>query len=217
MRAHFLIIILIFNIVTAIGQDSIRKFELGSTVLTINSSNSSSFFTPSKPQFEIINGLFFRITKKRLGLRFNVSFSEVNLKSENDLNCADCIYGNANHKNIILGLGGQFSLIKTRDWLYTFIDLNYRNVFSSGYISGGNIGYNDNFAKTSNGIEFNSGIACKLKIFKSIYLSPETGYSIYYASVNEKITSLTFNTTTVSQSILMDVSPFFKLHLTVSF
>ncbi len=217
MKTLFLSFVLFLCAGLLNAQDSIRKFELGSTLITLNSANSGSFDMASRAQFEFFNGVFFRTTKKRLGLRFNMGYNESNLKTDNDPNCYDCMYGNAAHKNFTIGVGGQLNLLRKRDYMYSYLDLNYRNVFTSGYMGGGFGGYNDNFSKTTDGIETNLGVAFKLRFFKSIYLSAEPGYSIYYASVKEKRTSLTFNTTLMSNSFFVNANPFFKLHLTAKF
>jgi len=213
----FIILFLMFLFKISNGQDTIRHYEFGSTLVTFNPIISPDYFAPDRPDIELINGLFFRYSKKRLGLRALLSYSE-NYKSYNSPSgWSDGFSGDLNNKDFRIGLGGQFSIPKHKDWLYTFIDLSYRNLFSTGHRYGGISGSNDKFTKTANGLDSFFGLGFKIKTFRNIYLSPESGYNICYKLVTSKSTSMTFGQTQKSNYTETIGNPYLKLHLSAKF
>ena len=193
------------------GQDTIRRFEFGSTLITINSFNTNYHSAPDRPSFEFINGLFFRYTKKRLGLRLHASYTDNSTSYATDTSSGDI-----NNKDFRIGVGGQFSLLKRKEWFYTFLDLSYRNVFSTGHYYGGIGGANESFSKTANGFDCFLGLGFKIKTVKYVYLSPELGCLISNKFVNQTTTNY-WGQTSKSNNIDVNLSPILKLHLTVKF
>lgn len=115
--------IILFKI--SYGQDTIRRFEFGSTIFTMNSFNIASqsksisyshFGTGERPLFELINGLFFRFTKNRLALRVHASYSDFSSASTftTDAWPYGPIGGNINNKDFRIGAGCQFSILEQR-------------------------------------------------------------------------------------------------------
>jgi hypothetical protein len=199
------------------GQDTIRRFEFGSTLVTVNSFNTNYNVAPDRPSVEFINGLFFRYTKKRLALRIHASYTENSNTFASPTGVADGASGDNNNKDIRIGIGGQFSIIKRKEWFYTFLDLSYRNVFSTGHYYGGFGGANDRFSSTANGLDCFFGLGFKIKTIKNVYLSPELGYYISNKFVSKTTTDMSWGQTSKSNSIDVHINPVLKLNLTVKF
>lgn len=200
------------------GQDSTKHFEFGPTLVTVNMYDLGY----SSPTFGFINGLFFRFTKNRLGLRLHASYSDNTTSyTSSTFDYPYFFGGTINNKDLKLGVGGQFSILNRREWLYSFVDISYRNVFSTGH----SFGYwNETFSSTSNGWVGFAGIGLKLKIIKSFFLSPEIGYCSSTQFV--KTTTTSGDTYSLSTGQLVsykrtaaftDFSPLVKLHLTIKF
>lgn len=194
------------------GQDTIRRFEFGPTLMTINSFNTNYYFAADRPSVEFINGLFFRYTKNRLGLRLHTSYTDNSSSYESP---AGPTSGDINNKDFRIGVGGQFSLLKRNDWFYTLIDLSYRNVFSTGHDRGLSI-YPTSFSKTANGFDCFLGLGFKIKTIKYVYLSPELGFLMSNKFVNQT-TNNYFGQTSKSSNIDVNLNSILKLHLTVKF
>lgn len=201
---------------TSSGQDTIKRYEFGLTLVTVDMRDLGY----SPPTLEYINGVFFRITKKRMGLRLKASYSDNTRSSTNVTFDTPYFFGGTIHnKDFKLGVGGQFSILNRKEWLYTFVDISYRHVFSTGY----NFGYrNETFSSTSNGMDGFAGIGLKLKITNSFFISPELGY--YSSTQFVKTTTTSADTYSLSTgqrvsykrtSSFTDNNPVLKLHLTV--
>jgi hypothetical protein len=199
------------------GQDSIRRFEFGSTLVTINSFNTNYYFAPDRPSVEFINGVFFRFTKKRVGLRLHASYTDNSATFASPIGVADGASGDIDNKGIRIGVGGQYSILKRKEWLYTFLDLSYQNVFSTGHYYGGIAGSSDKFSRTSNGFDSFLGLGFKIKTIKHVYLSPEFGFLCSTKFVNQTSTPLSGGQTSKSNNIDVNLNPILKLHLTVKF
>jgi hypothetical protein len=198
------------------GQDTLRRFEFGSTLMTINSFNTNYNFAPDRPSFEFINGVFFRYTKKRLGLRLHASYTDNSTSYATPPEWSDGSAGDINNKDFRIGVGGQYSILKRKEWLYTFLDLSYRNVFSTGHYYGGLGGANERFSRTGNGFDSFLGLGFKIKTIKHVYLSPEFGYFCSTKFVNQTTTNYWGQTSKFNYSEI-DLRPVIKLHLTVKF
>ena len=216
MKKLISILAFIYIVQISNGQDSIRHFEFGSTLITINSFNTNYYIAPDKPSVEFINGVFFRFSKKRFGLRIHASYTDNSNTYASPVGMADGVSGDINNKDLRIGVGGQFSLLKRKDWFYTFLDLSYRNVFSTGHYYGGIGGANESFSKTANGFDGFLGLGFKIKTIKYVYLSPELGCLISNKFVNQT-TNNYLGQTLESNNIDVNLSPILKLHLTVKF
>ncbi len=219
MKKLIAILTFIFLFQISNGQDTIRHLEFGSTLVTVNSLNSDYYFGPDRSSIEFINGLFFRYTKKRLGLRIHASYTENSTSYKTPIVLYDGSIGDINNKDTKIGVGGQFSILKRKDWFYTFLDLSYRNMCSTGhYYYGGNTVSSEKFSRTSNGFDYFLGLGFKIKTIKYVYLSPELGYYGSINFVNQTTTPLyggqsskfSYSETIISPVVI-------KLHLTVKF
>lgn len=199
------------------GQDTIRRFEFGSTLVTVNSFNTNYNIAPDRPSLEFINGVFFRYTKKRLGLRIHASYTENSNTFASPVGVRDGASGDNNNKDIRIGIGGQFSILKHKEWFYSLLDLSYRNEFSTGHYYGGFGGANDRYSSTANGIDCFLGLGFKIKTIKNVYLSPEVGYFISNKFVNKTTTDMSWGQSTKYNYNETDIHPALKLHLTVKF
>ncbi|MBL7921435.1 MAG: hypothetical protein JNJ40_14045 [Bacteroidia bacterium] len=183
----------------ATAQDSLRHYEFGSTLFTLNSISPNGNFAANKASTEFINGLFFRTTYKRVGFRAQVSYSD---HSRYYLS----------NKDFRIGVGAQYNLLKKKDWLYTYADVLYRNVQTKGdYVAFNVASYN----RSSNGLDGFLGLGFKLKATKNFYISPEMGFNVSYDRIN-------FNSTTptnVYKGALnhFNFNPVLKLQLTLKF
>lgn len=217
MRKLITILAFMFLVQISNGQDTIRRFEFGSTLVTINSFNTNYYFAPDRPSVEFINGVFFRYTKKRFGLRLHASYTDNSATFASPIGMADGASGDINNKDVRIGVGGQFSIIKRKEWFYTFLDLSYRNVFSTGHYYGGFGGANDRFSSTANGLDCFLGLGFKIKTIKNVYLSPEFGYYISNKFVSKTTTDMWWGQTSKFSYTETNINPVLKLHFTVKF
>jgi hypothetical protein len=198
------------------AQEAPRPFELGATLVTVNSLNHNrSPYAKSSVQF--VNGLFFRYNFKRVSLRATASYSEYDYAYDDPPSFADGGGIKSHNKNFDLGAGAQISLLKKKDILYAFSDIIYRNIFSTGATYGGIGGGYYNFAQTSNGVGGILGLGCTIPVCKSIVLSPEICYRILADFVQGSAAPLyngNANKYMYSQSDDMIMA---RLHLTVRF
>ncbi len=207
--------LLLFKISNA--QEPVRRFEFGSTLLTVNSFNTNYYFPPERPSVEYINGLFFRYTKNRFSLRAHMSYSDNSTAFATPANWTDGSSGDIRTKDLRIGIGGQISILKEKEWFYTFLDLSYRNAFSTGHKYGGIRGANDQFSRTANGFDSFLGLGFKIKTLKNIFLSPELGFLTSGTIANETSTSLNSGNKVKYNYADVNINPTLKLHLTVKF
>jgi hypothetical protein len=209
----FIAAFLCFNIK---AQDTIRRFELGSTLITVNSINyiGSQY---AKPSLQFMNGLFFRYNFKRISLRATASYSEYDYIHEDPPYYADGGGIKSHNKDFHVGAGVQLSLLRKKDILYAFSDIVYRNLFSTGDIYGGIGGSYYNFAQTSNGFGGNLGLGCKIAFCKSIALSPEVCYSILTDYIEGSLSSYPYSQADKYKFFSPQNMVMARLHLTVKF
>ena len=217
MKKQFLILITVLLFQITYGQDSSDKFELGSTLVTVNSFDDQHFYYRDRPSVEYLNGLFLRYTHKRIAIRAQISYSENYQSYSSPPGTRDGGGGDAFNKDVRLGLGGQFSVFKNNTLLYPFVDASYRNIFSVGHYYGGFGGANDALTSTTEGLLLNIGLGSKIKIYKSIYLSPEFGFSYFNGLKKETSTYVPNGSSIKYSSPTVYWSPSIKLHLTVNF
>lgn len=217
MKKHFLTLLIGLLFQMTYGQDASDKFELGSTLVTVNSFNDQHFYYRDKPSVEYLNGLFLRYTHKRIGIRAQVSYSENYQSYSSPPGTRDGGGGDAFNKDFRLGLGGQFSIFKNKTLLYPFVDASYRNVFSTGHYYGGFGGANNALTSMTTGLLLNIGLGSKIKIYKSVYVSPEIGYSYFNGLKKETSTHVPNGSSIKYSDPTVYWSPSIKLHLTVAF
>lgn len=216
MKKHFLVLFSVLLFRLTYGQDSSDKFELGSTLVTVNSFNDQNFYYRDRP-IEYLNGLFLRYTHKRIGVRTLISYSENYQSYSTPPSTRDGSSGDAFNKDIRIGLGGQFSVFKNNSLLYPFVDASFRKVISTGHYYGGFGGANDALTSTTTGLLLNIGVGSKIKIYKSVYVSPEIGYC-YFNGIKKETSTYVPNGSSIKYSYpTVYWSPSIKLHLTVAF
>lgn len=218
MRKIFFLLAFVSLLKTSSGQESCKRWEFGSTLVTVGMYYSGYF----PPGYDLMNGLFFRYTKTRLALRLHMSHSDKT--NSYTFTSADAPYfwgRNIHSKDLKIGVGGQLSILKQKEWLYAFMDLSYRNVYTTGYEFGF---WNEFYTITANGVDGFAGIGLKLKAAKYFYLSPELGFysTTQFGNITTTLAD-TYNPTTGALVTykraysFTDLSPVLKLHLTVSF
>jgi hypothetical protein len=135
-------------------------------------------------------------------------------------NSGDMESGELSHKDFRIGGGIQYDLKENKKWVYGFVDLSYRNVFTEGINTGGFRGGTCKYYSTSNGIESFFGLGFKLKAYKNVYLSPELGYLLDYGFEKTNSTllgSANSGANTVQSATNLNLNAICKFHLTVCF
>ncbi len=217
MKVYAKIILFVFFFKLSQAQDKIKRFEFGPTLVTINSLNKNYYSGSDRQSVEISNGLLFKYLKKRMAFRALLSYNECHLKYYAPTGWIDATSGETNNKDFRFGLGIQCNFLKTKEWLYGFTDLSYRNVFSSGFVYGGIAGYNNSFSSSTNGLDAVIGFGLKLKLFEDIFILPEVGYNTFFGGVNYSTTHLVRGETNKYSYSQFNANPIAKLHLTVRF
>lgn len=231
MKKSLFILTFIILFKISSGQDTTRRFEFGSTILTANSflmDNSysenqyySNWLAIDRPSLELINGLFFRYTKKRLALRVHASYSNYSAASTYTTETWPYgpIGGDINNNSFQIGVGGQFSILKQKPWFYSCLDITYRHVNSIGHSYGED--FSRKFTSTINGADCFIGLGFKIKLLKNFYLSPEVGYNTSLQFIKSVTTStepfLYINRPNKFSYSELSTMPILKLHLTVKF
>jgi hypothetical protein len=175
-----------------------------------------------RPALEFINGLFFRYTKNRLGIRMLASYADYTNTTTYNIIGYPMLHagGYDNKRDIRVGLGIQYSLLKRRNWLYSMFDVYYRNVHSFGVNYGA---FAKEYSSVSNGFDCFLGLGLKLKTWKNIYVSPELGYYSSTEFVNRHTTlkdvfHLNGEPVQYNDSYSeTNINPIFKLHVTAKF
>lgn len=217
MKVFFKLVLFMVFFQTLKAQDKPKRFEFGPTLLTINSFNKNYYSGADRQAIEISNGLFFKYFKNRYALRAILSYNECHLKYYAPIGCIDCTSGETNNKDLRIGIGFQYNITKKKEWLYTFADVSYRNVFSSGFVYGGFAGYNNSFASSTDGVDGVFGLGLKLKLFEDIFILPEFGYNTFLGNVHYNTTHLILGETKKYTYSQINANPIAKLHLTVRF
>ena len=76
---------------------------------------------PGLSPVNFFDGIFLRYTKNRIGIRFNAKYE--NLREDNILDENPPFFDNINEINYQIGLGGQYNIFKSKNWIYTFVDV----------------------------------------------------------------------------------------------
>lgn len=210
---YLILIVCLLGIFQIKAQDSLRRSELGSTILTVNSFNTNYTYAQNRPSFEILNGLFYRYNKNRNSYRALISYGENKIDFKSPPEFTEGKSGNVSNKNFMLGAGIQHNLKKNKDWLYGFIDLCYRNTFSTGTDIGG--GYSYAYSSSANGLDAYLGLGFKFKIAKQLCLSPELTYNIYFGRTDTKFNFGNARSTSVTYDL--NIKSILKIHFTAKF
>lgn len=212
-------ILIVFILISqfARSQDNSDPFELGVTLVTINSFDKSSYSYQGKAPLEILNGIFFRYHYEKFAFRFLCSYRDYLYVDEQLATPGEIGYEERN-KDFRIGCGAQYNLLKTKQWLYLFTDVLYRKVeLQGGHMNSGTvetIGY----TTIGKGVDSFLGIGAQVKLFNNLYLSPELAYNFtllstktdeYTISPNSK--TKTYNGSTMNGHFVL------KVHLSLRF
>ncbi len=212
-RVNFLFLIL-FSILVK-GQTQNKNFELGTTLVTVNSTIGKDFFggniAPNEPGVAFVDGIFFRYSHKHIGLRALCSFTKY------EKNLFGYSSGHLIYKDFKIGVGGQYSILKDADWIYTFIDAAYNRVHWSGSIFGDTPNDMYSYSAYINGLDVFFGFGFKLKMFKIVSVSPELSYDFFTGQENNYRTSLITKQTVNNNYKLTGNHPVFKIHVNYIF
>ncbi|MBD81128.1 MAG: hypothetical protein CL840_19580 [Crocinitomicaceae bacterium] len=211
---HFIILFLfLFGSQVINAQDKDRKLEVGVTALTLM---NDPYILIDVPNYEdhknaldnraftqYFNEVFLRYRINRLSIRANSSYFQFRNTWSED--CPDCSVGEIEYKDFKIGLGVQYSLIKEKEWLYTYLNASYHHLSQLGWYEGGITGGFHPVDYQYHGVYSTLGVGFKKTFFKRINVSPELGYSF------DIIELANFNNTSWYHELI------FKLPVTVSF
>jgi hypothetical protein len=220
MQALKILLLLLLFSCAATGQDNLRHFELGTTILTVNG-ESDLGEARQKPVFEFINGLFFRYTKQRLGFRALTSYTQyhqVPYGFSSFPTLIDKAGDHQHYKDLKLGIGGQFALVP-KNRLYSFVDVIYNNIYSAGRPFT-ECPTPDAIAYTSitiNGIDTHFGFRFSFPLFKHFKISPEGCYGFFKGQRNSYRKSMWGGESWFSTDKISNGQIFLKVHLTYEF
>lgn len=170
------VLLLLFQVSFAgkLPLQPLTSFEAGITLTTFNTytpkTYSNTFNVLDRRAYEFVNTLFFRYTHKRWGIRLFTGYSQN--KGSLVQTGANALRTTINNKDFRAGIGAQYYFAK--HWCYSFLDLAYRDVYSTGSKSGTNL--NQTFVQVSKGFDTFLGIGFRIRIYKIICISPEIAY-----------------------------------------
>lgn len=193
------------------------KWELGIPLIARNNSLLSNFTYQQFPNTEFLNGIFVRANYNRFGFRFFAKYNTSHIESPPCPNCPDYLSRTEDNKLFQVETGAQFSLTRRKPLLYVFTDVYYQNVFTTGMESGGIAGLYNSFSATSNGIGTHIGLGSKIRMYKSLFLSPEIGYNWLRSKTNGTSTNQITNTSSTFNYTNVNANVYGRLVLSVQF
>ena len=213
------LLILLLVAPVLIKAQELKRYELGSTLVTFNIGvlGGENFFFHEKPPDEILNGLFVRYKLNRWSVRSLLSYYEYSYSYSPIPECVDCDAGAVNNKEFRIGGGMQYSLIRTKEWLYGFADVLYRNVFVNGVSNGGMTGKAISYNYTGHGTNSTLGMGAKFNVFKELVLSPELAYDIVTGTQQKTVTEINTGKIERFRSFDVNLSMIFRVHASVRF
>lgn len=221
MKTEKIVLALIFLSISIVAQNPMKKFDFGATVVTVNSPIAGvKNLQQNKPHIEYLNAIFFRYSNERVGLRTFCSYTQYQTTSTGTSTFATLLDGwggRLDFKDFKVGLGAQYTLFKKNDWLYTFFDMAYSNVYWSGTVLGDVPSQQNSYSATINGFVSYFGVGTKIKVLKVLSVSPEMSFSIFRGQEKNNITDLLSGQTTHDQLNLASSQPLLKLHVTYRF
>jgi hypothetical protein len=217
MKTTSIILAFLLTALTARSQDSLRRYEFGSTLVSGTSFSNRYSWMPDRPPYHVLDGIFFRYTKGRLAFRLLAGYTERRTDFTAPAEVKDAMSGTVNNKEFAFGAGSQWTLMRTKKWLYAYADIFYRNVFATGVRSGGITGDVVMVSRSINSIAPDFGIGFRLAIVKNLILSPEIGYDVGYSMISQNATSINTGLHTHSDLQNFDLSGMVRVHLTARF
>lgn len=172
-------------------RDTIKHYEIAYCLLGINANSELVFSDPNSPTFEVLNGILLRYKINKFSLRLNASYIRRKYQKDWPLNCSECTYGQSGADDYKLGLGIQFTPMKSKELIYSFLDISYKRRDEVGLIvtSKDTLTTFNNYSTKTNGIDLMLGIGSKLKVYRNIYFSTEIAYNSLISQSNKKSTN----------------------------
>lgn len=196
--------VIFFNCIYAQQNESV---EIGGTLLTLNSL-ASRHYQNEKPLVEYPNGILFRYNRNGFAVRALASYSQYKF-SNIDFSFNTYRTG-LESKDMRFGFGIQYSLTRKVKWVYTFTDILYRHVSSTGFTATGNPNSVYTYNTESNGGDAFLGFGSSIKIYRFFYLVQEIGLNLRY----EQITYSSPNVTAVPLGYwTANLNPIYRLSL----
>ncbi len=178
MKYFVLAILVIASFKNIQAQSENKKsVEIGFTSLTVNEFSKYNYSIPGLSPVNFFDGIFLRYTKNRIGFRFNANYE--NVREEYLLEDYLPFSDNKSEINYQIGVGGQYNIFKSKNWIYTFADISYRFSESKSEIYGDIVYSNDLYTFTTNGVNTFFGLGFTIKPIKHIVISPEIGYNAF--------------------------------------
>ena len=158
------------------GQTSVaHPYEIGAEGISYE-----AIASPNRSQFQWLSGGFFRYVPQRLGLRAGLAFSQRVIPPDVS-SCADCLVGETSSRTLTWRAGGQYALLPQAKWLYSFVDLAYRNTKATGNYTGGLCGcLNVTETETTKTGGAMVGFGASWQIVPRIHFGPELYYEGFW-------------------------------------
>jgi hypothetical protein len=189
-----------------------HPYEIGAEGISYEANSS-----PNRAQFQWLSGGFFRYIPQRLGGRAGLAFNQQTLPTDNS-NCADCLVGKTSSRTLTWRAGGQYALLPQAKWLYSFLDIAYRNTKSTGTYTGGLCGcLNVTETETTKTVGAMVGLGASWQLVPRIHFGPELYYEGFWGRMTSSyVDNLTGHTGMGSRPVNTH-TPAFRFQATVSF
>jgi hypothetical protein len=215
MSRLILSIALLGTVLHAKGQTSgTHPYEIGAEGISYE-----AIASPNRSQFQGLSGGFFRYAPQRLGLRTGLNFSQRVIPPDVS-NCADCLAGETSRRTLTWRVGGQYTLLPQAKWLYSFVDVAYRNTKSTGSYTGGFCGcLNVTETETTKTGGAMVGFGASWQIVPRIHFGPELYYEGFWGRItSSSVDNLTgrVNVSAGSRKVATH-TPALRFQATVSF
>ncbi len=195
-----------------------KTFEVGLDVASLPIINYWLYaYIADKNIVNGISGVFVRYNTQRVCFRASANYYHAN-KELNIETCRDCYSGSTLTKATNLKVGFQYQVLKSREWLYAFSDLQGNSFKSEGNRQGGFSGTTDfTFEHKVNSYGLSTGLGAKLKLWKRLYLSPELSCATLSNKFTMYYVDRQFNTQTLEQRRTISLFPTARVLLTAKF
>jgi hypothetical protein len=193
-----------------------RPFEFGYYFFTVNSNTALLYTPPSYTGFEFLNGVLARYKYQKLSLRFHASYSSKKTSQYYLINSIQN-WGEATTKDYKIGSGLQYSFQKKHDYLYVIMDLSYHKRATTATINNSQSLYQINLVSKLNGFDITPAIGSKLKLFKNLYATLETGYNYTYLAGKNNYSSYDFKSPESIRKTSVYTNLFTKFYLSLTF
>ncbi len=199
------------------GQDDNKiRHEFGTKIVSFTIPTQIYYSIADHRYFQFVTGIFYRVSKKRTSLRATVNYAENSTESfyVNGSQIGTLPGGTSNNKDFQISIGGQYHLMKSKELLYVFSDLYYRNFCSNGTLY---LPEEEYFLAKSDQFGINLGLGSKIKLHEHVFISPEIYCDMFHSNTSiveypkyGHLQKKTFNS-------VNNIRPIARLFLTISF